>query len=480
MPDPEIRGLTSDSRAVRPGYLFAALPGTRIDGRQFIADAVARGAVAVLVPARPTPAPAPPDATADIRVIADANPRRRLAQIAARFFARQPATVVAVTGTNGKTSVAEFTRQLWAARGMPGASLGTLGLTTGSGQAQAGLTTPDPIALHLQLRQLADAEIGHLAIEASSHGLDQCRLDGVRFRAAAFTNLSHDHLDYHGSMQAYLEAKLRLFSELLPGHGTAVLNRSAPQFAEIAAICRCRGITVLSYGTSADCDLTILRSTSAPGGQQLLLRVQGRVHTLFLGLVGRFQAMNVLAALGLVGATEGWDDHAAGLEACRALKPVPGRLEQVATHPSGATIYVDFAHTPAALHSTLLALRPHVTGRLVCIFGAGGDRDRKKRAPMGRTVAALADCAIVTDDNPRSEPPAAIRQAILAGCPDAREIGDREAAIAEGLRCLQHDDALIVAGKGHEQGQIVGDRVTPFDDAVVVRRQVAALAGAGA
>ncbi len=472
--DLDIQGVTSDSRAVRPGFLFAALPGSATDGRRFIPEAVARGAIAVLTPRGD-------DGTIGDGVcrIADENPRHRLARMAARFYGRQPETIVAVTGTNGKTSVAEFSRQLWNSIGRRSASLGTLGLTTRDGRSGPGLTTPDPVALHATLRDLANDGIDHLAMEASSHGLDQCRLDGVRVRAAAFTNLSQDHLDYHGDMAAYLAAKTRLFSALLVEAGAAVLNQDSSEFSRLQGICRARGIAVTGFGAAEGAHLRLLKRTPSATGQDLLLRLDGVEHRLFLPLVGGFQAMNALAALGLVARAEK-RPVADYLEGLASLTGVAGRLQLVGRSRAGAPVYVDYAHTPAALETLLEALRPHVGGRLVCVFGAGGDRDAGKRPLMGTAVARGADLGIVTDDNPRSENPAVIRRAVLDGCPDAREIGDRAAAIEAGIHALEPTDVLVIAGKGHEPGQIIGGKVLPFDDAEVARRILAANGGSAA
>lgn len=469
--DMDIQGVTSDSRAVRPGFLFAALPGSVTDGRRFIPEAVARGAVAVLM-SRDSEV----GTEAGFCRIADANPRHRLACIAARFYARQPATIAAVTGTNGKTSVSEFARQLWAGVGARSASLGTLGLVTEAGRSGPGLTTPDPVALHAQLCDLAAGGTDCLAMEASSHGLDQCRLDGVRVRVAAFTNFSQDHLDYHGDMAGYLAAKSRLFSEILADGGAAVLNRDIVEFERIAKNCRARGIAVTGFGESENAELQLLERTPLSSGQELTLRLDGRDHRVLLPLVGGFQAMNVLAALGLVSRA---DDRPAAdfLEGLACLTSVPGRMQLVGHHPSGAPVYVDFAHTPEALASLFGALRPHVSGRLICVFGAGGDRDPGKRPLMGTAVHKGADVAIVTDDNPRTEDPAVIRRAVLVGCPGGHEIRDRGMAIAAGLDGLTKVDALVIAGKGHESGQIVGDRVFPFDDAEVARRALLDIGG---
>ena len=469
--DLDIQGVTSDSRAVRPGFLFAALPGTSTDGRRFIPEAVARGAVAVL-----TPRDGEASATAGVCRISDENPRHRLARIAAKFYGGQPAIIAAITGTNGKTSVAEFARQLWASVGIRSASLGTLGLVTDDGQSGPGLTTPDPVALHAQLRDLAVDGIERLAMEASSHGLDQCRLDGVRVSLACFTNFSQDHLDYHHTMGAYLAAKARLFSELLVDGGTAILNRDAAEYEALATICRSRGVGVTSHGEAESADFRILARVATPVGQELTLRLDGREHRIFLPLVGAFQAMNALAALALVARADG-REPADYLEGFASLAGVPGRMQKIGRYPSGATVYVDFAHTPDALATLFDALRPHVTGRLVCVFGAGGDRDPGKRALMGAAVLRGADKAIVTDDNPRTEDPVLIRRAVMAGCPGALEIGDREDAIIAGLRDLGEGDALVIAGKGHEAGQTVGHETLPFDDVDVARRALLAIGG---
>ena len=464
----EISGVTADSRAVTPGALFAALPGSRTDGRQFIADAVARGAAALLVPAD---APLAPLAR-PVAVLRDANPRRRLALLAATFYGAQPRTVAAVTGTSGKTSTVDFTRQIWTQLGRRAASLGTLGIVTPERTIDGALTTPDPVALHKQLAELAGAGIDHLAMEASSHGLDQFRLDGVRVAAAAFTNLARDHLDYHPTMEAYLAAKQRLFETLLIDGGTAVLNADTPEFAPLAALCRKRKLRVFGYGRDGR-EIRLEHARPIPAGQQITVDLFGRRHELDFPLAGEFQAMNALAALGLV--IGSGEDAEATLPALANLLGVRGRLERVATHPTGAAIYVDYAHKPGALEAVLSILRPHASGRLMVVFGCGGDRDRGKRPQMGAIAERLADRVIVTDDNPRSEDPAAIRAEILAAAPHAREIGDRAAAIRAAITDLAPGDLLLIAGKGHETYQIVGDRTLPFDDASVARAALADL-----
>ena len=459
----DIRGLAADSRSVEPGFLFAAIPGSRTDGRAFIEDAIARGAVAVLAP----PGTGAERADGRIPYLLDENPRRRLALMAARFFGCQPEKVAAVTGTNGKTSVVSFTRQIWAALGKPAASLGTLGLEGMGEETLAGLTTPDPIALHRMLAEIADAGISRLALEASSHGLDQFRLDGVRVTAAAFTNLTRDHLDYHVTATAYLAAKARLFSEVMAPGGHAVLNADTPECAVLSALCREHGHKVVTYG-HAGRDLRLIAIEPSPEGQRLSIEILGARHEIDLPLVGGFQASNALCALALVLSDE--VEAVAAVEALGHLRPVRGRLERAAQVIGGGIVYVDYAHTPDALSSVLQALRPHAKGRLVVVFGCGGDRDPGKRPEMGAIAEALADRIIVTDDNPRNEDPESIRQAVLAACPSAVEIGDREVAIRKAIADLEDGDVLVLAGKGHESGQIVGDTVRPFDDAETARR----------
>ena len=473
--DPDIRGLTADSRAVEPGFLFAALPGTKLHGKAFIGDAVKRGAVALLIDDTQV-LTALHREYPGVPVVVDPNPRRRLAQMAARFHAPQPKTLVAVTGTNGKTSVAAFTRQIWQYAGRRAASVGTLGVVGPDFERAGALTTPDPVTLHRELQDLARQSIDHVAIEASSHGLDQFRLEALDFSAAAFTNLSRDHLDYHRTMQAYLAAKARLFGELMPPGRTAVLNADTPEFDDLARICRSRLHGILAYGTGSRTELRMLAARPGAAGQEVDLKVLGRSYTVALPLVGHFQAMNALAALGLALATGVARDRA--VEALGRLVGAPGRVQHVASHPNGAPIFVDYAHTPDALENVLTALRPHCRGRLVVVFGAGGDRDAGKRPVMGEATTRLADVVIVTDDNPRSEDPSAIRRAILAAAPGATEICDRGEAIAVAIDMLQPDDLLVIAGKGHERGQIVGGVTHPFDDAEVARAAVTLLARA--
>jgi UDP-N-acetylmuramoyl-L-alanyl-D-glutamate--2,6-diaminopimelate ligase len=464
--DPEIAGLTADSRQVRPGYLFAALPGTRLDGRAFAAEAVARGAVAILTD-RGDALALSPASRGRVAVVVDANPHRCLSLLAARFCGRPPRTVAAVTGTNGKTSVVEFLRQLWTAQGLPAASLGTLGLVTPDDRRPGVMTTPDPVGLHRTLAGLARRGIEHAALEASSHGLAQYRLDGLSIAAAAFTNLTRDHLDYHGDMTRYRMAKERLFADLLASGGTAVLNADSAEFARLAAVCRERASPILAYGKDRAADLRLVSGQPRAGGQAVLLDVFGERRELVLPLAGDFQAMNALAAFGLALATG--SPAAAVLDSLARLKGPAGRLQFVAAHRAGGAVVVDYAHTPDALATVLAAVRPHAEGRLAVLFGCGGDRDPGKRALMGGAAAGTADRVYVTDDNPRGEAPAAIRRAILAGAPGAIEIGDRRRAIEAAIAGLGPGDILVIAGKGHETGQIVDGCTLPFDDAAVVR-----------
>lgn len=470
--DVEITGLVSDSRAVEPGFLFAALPGSRADGGDYVHDAIARGATAILGP--PGLGSAAPEAEAPARSVVwleDPNPRRRFALIAARFFRNQPKTVVAVTGTNGKTSVVRFARHIWYVLGFSGASIGTLGVSSEHLNQRGNLTTPDPVSLHRALAELAERGIDHLAMEASSHGLSQYRLDGVRIAAGAFTNLTRDHLDYHGSSDAYLAAKLRLFEELVTSGGSAVINADSPQAPAVRAAAERRALNVVTYGSASPSDIRLDRVSPRDEGQELMLSVLGRRYEVALPLSGDFQASNALAALGLVVATGG--DVAKSVAALASLPQVPGRLERVARLANGAPVYVDYAHTPDALAAVLRAVRAETRRRLVVLFGCGGDRDAGKRPEMGRIADELADTVIVTDDNPRSEDPSAIRRQILAGCPAAVEIADRAEAIAHAVAGLEAGDVLVVAGKGHETGQIVGNVVHPFEDGAVVRAAAA-------
>jgi len=462
----EISGLTADSREVQPGWLFAALPGAKADGARFVSDAIAKGAAAVLVKAGADVAEA-----AHIPVLASAEPRRALALMAARFFAAQPDKIVAVTGTSGKTSVAEFTRQIFAARGRTAASLGTIGLVKPDGSVYGGLTTPDPVTLHRTLAELAGEGFTHLAFEASSDGLAQHRLDAVKLKAAAFTNLGRDHLNTHHTVEAYRDAKLRLFTELLPADGAAVLNADTRNANEelilrLALSCGRRAMTVGTRGETLK-----LESVARDGfAQRLTVRHAGKSYAIRLPLIGDYQAANALLAAGLAIATGEAADAVFG--ALETLKGVKGRLE-IAGELRGGLVVIDYAHKPDALIAAHDALRPFAPGKLVCVFGCGGDRDKGKRPLMGQIAAAKADTVIVTDDNPRSEKPDAIRAEILAGAPGAIEIGDRAEAIRSAVQGLAKGDVLLVAGKGHETGQIIGARVLPFSDHAAVQAALA-------
>ncbi|GAA0599907.1 UDP-N-acetylmuramoyl-L-alanyl-D-glutamate--2,6-diaminopimelate ligase [Craurococcus roseus] len=468
-----ILGLTADSRAVRPGFLFAALPGARADGRAFIAEAVARGAAAVLAPE----GTAWPEGVPQRPLLLSADPRRALARMAAAFAGAQPETVVAVTGTNGKTSTVDFLRQLWTAAGERAASLGTLGLVADGVPPGPSLTTPDPVALHASLAGLARAGVRKAALEASSHGIEQRRLDGLRIAAAGFSNLTRDHLDYHGDMASYRAAKLRLFDALLPPATPVAANADMdPEtFGALRGVAEARGLKLLTVGEAGEA-VRLLRQSPLPDGQELELEAFGLRRELRLSLPGRFQADNALLALCLAIACNMPAERA--LDLLPGLSGVRGRMELAARLPNGAAVYVDYAHTPDALERLLAALRPHVGpgARLHVLFGAGGDRDPGKRPLMGAACARLADRCWVTDDNPRSEDPASIRAAVLAGCPGGIDAGDRAGAIARAAADLRPGDVLAVAGKGHESGQTIGAVTHPFDDAAVVRAAVGSAA----
>jgi UDP-N-acetylmuramoyl-L-alanyl-D-glutamate--2,6-diaminopimelate ligase len=459
-----VAGLASDSRKVAPGHVFVAVPGTRADGLSFVPQALAAGAAAIVGEAEaPGDLPVPYIRAADIR--------RALALAAARLHPRQPERVVAVTGTSGKSSVADFTRQLYAHLGHAAASLGTLGVITSTGAAYGSLTTPDPISLHQTLDRLAGDGVVRLAMEASSHGIDQRRLDGVRLAAGAFTNLGRDHLDYHGTTEAYAAAKLRLFDTLLPGDAPAIVNADGP-FADVFLEgVRRRGLPLVTTGRAGE-TLRLVEAEAQGFGQRLTVEAYGRRIVADLPLLGAFQVENALVAAALVLATEGEGRAEDVLAGFAGLKGVAGRLERVG-EVDGALCIVDYAHKPEALAHVLDALRPFTRGRLVVVMGCGGDRDRGKRPLMGRIAVDRADLVIVTDDNPRSEEPAAIRAEILKAAPGAREIGDRALAIRTAVEDLRPGDILVVAGKGHETGQIVGDRTLPFSDHDEVRAAIA-------
>ncbi|MEZ5865153.1 MAG: UDP-N-acetylmuramoyl-L-alanyl-D-glutamate--2,6-diaminopimelate ligase [Geminicoccaceae bacterium] len=468
-----ITGIAFDSRKVEPGNLFAALSGTVADGHIFIPEAVRRGAVAVL-------GTTAAEAYAQlVPVIIDPDPRRRLATLAAAFYPGQPAFTAGVTGTNGKTSIASFTRQIWDRLGIRAASLGTLGLEGRGRWPSVSLTTPDAVTLHRVAAELVRGGVGHLVVEASSHGLDQQRLAGLDIHAAAFSNMSRDHFDYHGSYHDYFMAKRRLFTECLVPGGTAVLNADSPEFSTLVKICNKRGCPVVAFG-EAGADLKLLGRQPDLTGQVLEIAVHGRTHRLRTRLVGAFQAHNVLAALGL--AVAGGAPLEQAVEALAELRGAPGRMQLIVRHPTGAPAFVDYAHTPDALAKALDALRPHTKGRLHVVFGCGGNRDKGKRPLMGEVAVERADRVWVTDDNPRNEDPVVIRRQILeplAGrAGKVTEIGDRAAAIRAAFAALEPGDVLIVAGKGHEQGQIVGDETLPFDDATELRTALAGLESA--
>lgn len=468
--DPDIAGLTADSRQVAPGFLFAALPGVNADGGAFVADAVKKGAVAVLGAGNVRER-----IPHDVAALIDDNPRQRLAQVAARFYGRQPSTIVAVTGTNGKTSIASFVRQIWAQFGQRSASFGTVGVVTDTKTRPLSHTTPDPIEIHRILAELAGEGIEHVAFEASSHGLAQYRVDGVKLKAAGFTNLTRDHLDYHPTFEAYEQAKLRLFSEVLPPDGVAVINADSSASPAFVRAVRARGQRLIMVGEAGD-DLKLLERTPCGDGQQLAVRWNGRSYAFDLPLAGGFQASNALVAAGLViglGA-----DAGDVFGALQSIKGAPGRLEKVAAAPNGAPIYVDYAHTPDAIETVLQALRPHTSGKLWIVFGCGGDRDPGKRPLMGAAAARFADTVIVTDDNPRTEDPALIRKAVMAKANGATEIGDRAKAIETAIAGLGANDVLVIAGKGHESGQIVGKETRPFNDSDVARATAQRLARA--
>jgi UDP-N-acetylmuramoyl-L-alanyl-D-glutamate--2,6-diaminopimelate ligase len=461
--DVAIAGLTADSRQVKPGFLFAALPGVKVDGATFIDKALASGAAAVICALGAYNGPAP--------VIAVEHPRRMLALAAARFYDKQPETIVAVTGTNGKTSVTVFVRQIWAAMGFRAASLGTIGVVGPEGAEYLAHTTPDPVQLAELAAKLRNDGVKHLAIEASSHGLEQNRLDGLHLAAGAFTNLTRDHLDYHATFENYFAAKLRLFDELLPQSSAAVINMDVPESAMVLAHATRAGLLPFRVGRNG-VELKLLEAHTSGLEQLLTLESAKGRHEVALPLVGEFQISNALVAAGLVIASGGEITQA--LHALESLKGAKGRLELVATTPEGGNVFVDYAHTPDALQNALQALRPSTKGKLVIVFGCGGDRDKGKRPIMGEIATRMADHAIVTDDNPRSEDAAVIRREVLKGTTGAEEIGDRANAIAAGVARLRGGDSLLIAGKGHEEGQLVGAKTLHFSDHEAVN---AALAG---
>ncbi|MDO5632247.1 MAG: UDP-N-acetylmuramoyl-L-alanyl-D-glutamate--2,6-diaminopimelate ligase [Paracoccus sp. (in: a-proteobacteria)] len=473
--EPVIAGLALDSRAVRDGFLFAALPGSAVHGGEFIQYALRQGAAAVLTDRKGADLASGVLAGWDGALIIAEDPRAALAGAAALWFGAQPDVMVGVTGTSGKTSVVNFTRQLWQAMGIPAISLGTMGVQ-GDFQAKLAHTTPDPLTLHRILAEAAAAGVTHAAMEASSHGLDQHRLDGVRLVAGAFTNFSQDHLDYHADFEDYFAAKALLFTRILDEGAGAVINIDDPRGQQMAAIALERGLRLTTVGRAEGADLRILGQRFDATGQDLRFSVDGQAHLVRLPLIGGFQAENVLAALGLVMASGTASDDV--IPHLPAISTVRGRMELAALRENGAAVFVDYAHKPGAVVAALQSLRPHVMGRIIVVLGAGGDRDRSKRPLMGEAAREFADVVIITDDNPRTEDPAAIRAEVLAGAgPEATEVPDRAEAILRGVDALQPGDALLIAGKGHETGQIIGSDVYPFDDAEQASVAVAALDG---
>ena len=468
-----VTGFAIDHRKVAPGNIFGAFQGAVVNGEDFVPAAVASGAIAVVARSEA--------AVEGALHIASDNPRKTFAQLAARYFMPTPRTVVAVTGTNGKTSCVEMTRQIWRMCGERAASIGTLGVTTPDESVSTGLTTPDIVTFLSNMTGLAREGVTHVAYEASSHGLSQYRNEGLAVRAGGFTNLSRDHLDYHKDMDDYFAAKMRLFAEVVDDGGTAVVWADDAWSERAIAVAKERGLTIFTVGEAGE-DIRLTARKATPLGQELTFTYTGEERTIRLPLIGAYQVSNALTAAGLALATGG--EPAKVFDAVARLQPVRGRLERAVITASGAPVYVDYAHTPDALTAALDALRPHVTGRLICVFGAGGDRDTGKRAPMGEAASKAADLVIVTDDNPRGEDAATIRAQVLQGAPAAREVGGRREAIDAAIGEAAAGDIVLVAGKGHEQGQIIGRgdamRVLPFDDVTVARECAAALAGGAA
>jgi UDP-N-acetylmuramoyl-L-alanyl-D-glutamate--2,6-diaminopimelate ligase len=454
-----VTGFAIDHRKIAPGNIFGAFRGAKFNGEDFIEAAVAAGAIAIV---------AHPEAQVEGAVhVADEEPRRLFAQMAARYFTPTPAHVAAVTGTNGKTSIAELTRQLWRMDGYNSASIGTLGVTTADDQVKTGLTTPDIVTFLSNMSGLAREGVSHAIFEASSHGLSQYRTEGLPVQIGAFTNLSRDHLDYHGDMDSYFEAKMRLFDEVVSSDGTAVIwADDDPWSGKAIQRAMDRGLELFTVGEKG-ATLQLVSQTPSHLGQVLMVKAQGNTHRISLPLIGAYQAANILCAAAIVLATGGQLENI--FDHMQRVQPVRGRMERAVITRAGAPVYVDYAHTPDALRAAIEALRPHVTGKLITLFGAGGDRDKGKRPEMGKIAMEMSDHVIVTDDNPRSEDPATIRAEILAGATGAEEVADRRAAIAKAIDMAGPQDIVLLAGKGHEQGQIVGDRVIPFDDVEVAR-----------
>jgi UDP-N-acetylmuramoyl-L-alanyl-D-glutamate--2,6-diaminopimelate ligase len=470
--NPVVTGLAIDSRQVRSGYMFAALAGTTVHGASYISQVLASGATAILTDKVGAAVASADLAGSDVALIVADDPREVLARAAALWYGAQPETMVAVTGTNGKTSVATFTRQIWTQMGLAAINIGTTGVE-GAWAAPSAHTTPDSLTLHSILATAAAAGVTHAAMEASSHGLDQRRMDGVRIKAAGFSNFTQDHLDYHKTFEAYFDAKAALFDRILPDDGVAVINMNDPRGVDMAHVAGHR--RVISVGHGADCTLRLLAQRFDASGQDMRLAWEGRPYQIRLDLIGGFQAENVALAAGLAiaaGAPVG-----EVMQALPHLTGVRGRMQLAGRRKNGASVFVDYAHTPDAIATALAALRPHVMGRIVIVFGAGGDRDRTKRPLMGKAALEYADVLIVTDDNPRSEDPTLIRAAILDACPNAHQVGDRAEAILRGVDMLGAGDALLIAGKGHETGQTIAGTVYPFDDVEVASLAIAALDG---
>ena len=460
----QVNGLTSDSRDVLPGYIFAALPGKKTNGKSFIYDAIKKGAVAVIAETGTQ------IENSDTVLITSDNPRSKYARIASKFYTEKPSWLGAVTGTNGKTSVANFTFQLWKAMSFNGAAIGTLGINSINYKSNLELTTPEPVTLHKELSEISIRGLDYAIIEASSHGLDQSRLDGIKFDAAAFTNLSHDHLDYHFTFEEYKRAKLRLFRDLVNPNGVVVLNRDSREFDEFKDVSKQNNLSVMSYGINSKSDVCLLSNTTKNVGQELLININGKKERILFPLFGDFQAHNAICALCLVIVSGGSADSA--IESLGHLTGIQGRLELVVELPNRSRIFIDYAHSPEALEKTLLSLKNHTRGNLNLVFGCGGERDEAKRFTMGNIASKYAKKIYITDDNPRNESPDKIRRAILAGCPDAKEIGDRRKAISLAVSELSPGDILVIAGKGHETGQIYNNKIKPFDDRDEVKKAV--------
>jgi len=456
----QVKGLSADSRDIKEGYVFAALSGVVAEGATYIKDAVANGAVAIVIDNSFDPIDCP------VHCYQSENPRLALAKIASKYYARTPENIVAVTGTNGKTSVAHFIRLIWQSLGLNAASLGTLGIVSSKNISPLSYTTPDPVLLHKSLSDMALNGVTHAVIEASSHGLDQFRLDAVKVKVAGFTNLSRDHLDYHTTFETYLNAKLGLINRVVERDGCVVLNADSDAYTDFNKAAQDRNLRVLSYGYAGQ-DIKLISVKSHHAGQAVEISVGEKKYAIDLPLVGEFQVLNILCAIGMVMSSGIEADNV--IKALDGIENVPGRLEKVADLTSGASVYVDFAHTPDALETVLNSLRPHTSAHIHVVIGCGGDRDKGKRPIMGEIAGRLADSVYVTDDNPRTENAASIRKQVIEGCSRALEIGDRRNAIQAAMKAAKTGDVVLVAGKGHESGQIVGSKVIPFNDNAVVK-----------